>query len=88
MSGHTFLPGLWLLVGHTQIDGPFKGFIPLVGSIGCSGMVVFIVATSFLVLEKFKLRWRVSLFISFLAFFSSFLLQDVEWTETRKIAFK
>ncbi len=80
-----FLTGFpWLLVGYSQLDGPFKGFIPLVGSIGCSGMVVFIVATFFWSLKKFKFRWPVSVFISFLAFFSSFLLQDVDWTETHK----
>ncbi len=80
-----FLTGFpWLLVGHTQIDGPLKGFIPIVGSIGCSGLVVFIAATLFWSLKRFKLRWRLSLFISLLIFFSGFLLRDLEWTEARK----
>ena len=80
-----FLTGFpWLLVGYTQLDGPLKGFIPLVGSIGCSGLVVFIAATLFWSLKSFKFRWSALVSICFLVFFSSFLLQNVDWTETHK----
>ena len=78
-----FLTGFpWLLVGYTQVDGPLKGFIPLIGSIGCSGLVVLITAIFFWSSKRFRFRWPASVFICVVVFFSSSLLRDVDWTET------
>ena len=73
----------WLLVGYSQVDSFLKGWVPVIGALGCSGLVVFIVGI-FIWLLPFSLRKFVAITIlTLMVFVSGSLLEEVEWTANR-----
>ena len=39
---HLFTGFPWLMLGYSQIDGPLSSYIPIIGSMGCSFLVVLV----------------------------------------------
>ena len=71
----------WLLIGYTQIDGPFKGWMPIVGSLGSTAFVVFVSAIFVWILRPTNRRLCLALMLLVSLFFSCHILQDIEWTQ-------
>lgn len=42
IRGHLFTGFPWLMLGYSQIDGPLSSYIPIIGSLGCSFLVVLV----------------------------------------------
>jgi len=73
----------WLLVGYSQVDGFFKGWIPVIGALGCSGLVVLIVGIFIWALSFSLRKFLVITILISMVFVSGSLLEKVEWTANR-----
>jgi apolipoprotein N-acyltransferase len=74
-----FLTGFpWLELGISQIDGPLRGFTPVIGVLGVSLLLTFS-AGLLAVIWQSKRWWLVSILIAI--WMTGYFLNKVEWTQ-------
>ena len=76
----------WLLLGHTLIDTPFAGIIPVFGSYGGSAVIAFI-AVGIIELSSrslIKANWRNNLYYYFYCCYICVAIHPVDITGRRE----
>jgi apolipoprotein N-acyltransferase len=77
--------GPWMSLGLSQIDSPIRGFIPILGEVGTSGIVIGLSQLLLIILcainqEQIKKAASFSLLIITVVFGANYL-SKIEWTE-------
>ena len=83
-----FMTGFpWLSIGYSQLHGPLSGWIPLIGEIGVSAILILITVNLGLMLNQFQTNKRVAsnqrkaVFVGLILCVSGVVLDKVDWTQ-------
>ena len=83
-----FMTGFpWLSIGYSQLNGPLSGWIPLIGEIGVSAILVLITVNLGLMLNQFQTTKRLAnnqlqaIFVGIILCISGLVLDSVDWTQ-------
>jgi len=85
-----FLTGFpWLSIGYSQLNGPLSGWIPIIGEIGVSAVLILITVNIGLTLRVIKANtyWRIkglqSIVVGVIFCVSGLVLDSINWTTPR-----
>jgi len=83
-----FMTGFpWLSIGYSQLNGPLSGWIPLVGEIGVSAILILITINLGLMLNQLQTSKRVrrnqlqAIFVGLILCVSGLVLDTVDWAQ-------
>ncbi|MFT7260274.1 MAG: apolipoprotein N-acyltransferase [Glaciecola sp.] len=83
-----FMTGFpWLSIGYSQLEGPLSGWIPIIGEIGVSAILILITVNLGLTLRlvQTNISWRIkglqTIIVGFIFCVSGLVLNSINWTE-------
>ncbi|MFT6910597.1 MAG: apolipoprotein N-acyltransferase, partial [Oleiphilaceae bacterium] len=83
-----FMTGFpWLSIGYSQLEGPLSGWIPIIGEIGVSAILILITVNLGLTLRlvQANISWRIkglqTIIVGFIFCVSGLVLNSINWTE-------
>jgi len=69
----------WLSIGYSQIDSPISGWMPVIGEVGVSGLLILI--SSSVAVGIIKKQWLLPSLLTAIVFLSGWTLDQINWTQ-------
>ncbi len=71
----------WLSIGYSQIDGPVSGWMPVIGEVGVSGLIVLVCSS--VAVSVNKKHWLAPTLIASVVLMSGWTLNQISWTQVQ-----